>query len=108
LPGHPDLRPAAKVNRILPDNGLMSFQTNRHSVRVQLVEQTGELKRQGGEIVILHRDRPSARHGLLGGKHQVHIPPEPSRAAIGRDTQRRRHHSPEWRPARIPSSDCAT
>jgi transposase len=95
LAGQPGFRLAARVSRMVPDDWLVSFQTNRYSVPFQLVGRTVEIQREGEELVFLHRDRTVARHRLLAGKHQVHILPEHSPGAIARNARQRRSHAPQ-------------
>jgi transposase len=102
LAGQPGFKLAARVSRIVPADWLVSFQTNRYSVPFQLIGQTVEVQRQGEQIVIFHRDQPVARHGLLAGKHQVHIVPEHSPGAIARNARQRRSHAPHAGPLTSP------
>lgn len=102
LAGQPGFQLAARVSRIVPNDWLVSFQTNRYSVPFQLIGQTVEVQRQGDEVVLLHRDRAVARHRLLAGKHQVHILPEHSPGAIARNARQRRSHAPHAGPLSSP------
>jgi hypothetical protein len=85
-------RLAVRVSRIVPEDWLVSFEANRYSVPFNLVGRTVEVQRHGDEVLIFHAERLVATHGLLAGKHQVHIVPEHSPGAIARN-QRNRHSS---------------
>jgi hypothetical protein len=85
LAGQPGFRLAAKLSRIVPEDWLVSFQTNRYSVPFTLMGKTVQVQRQGEQVLIFHRERLVASHPLLGGRHQVHVLPEHSPGAIARN-----------------------
>jgi hypothetical protein len=74
----------------VPEDWLVSFQTNRYSVPFTLMGQIVEVQRQGEQVLIFHRKQLVASHPLLGGKHQVHLLPEHSPGAIARNQRSRR------------------
>jgi hypothetical protein len=93
LSGQPAFRLAAKVSRIVPEDWLVSFATNRYSVPFRLIGKSVEVQRQGEEVLIFHAGELIARHPLLVGKHQVRILPEHSPGAIARNARSRRSHA---------------
>jgi transposase len=93
LSGQPGFKLAAKVSRIVPEDWLVSFETNRYSVPFNLIGKSVEVQRQGEEVLIFQREELIARHPLLGGKHQVRIVPEHSPGAIARNARQRRSHA---------------
>jgi transposase len=78
----------ARVQRVVADDYLVSFETNRYSVPFTLIGQTVELERRGALLVIWHRGQAVAQHPLEPGRHQVRLLPEHGPGAIAR-TQRR-------------------
>jgi len=99
LSGQPAFKLAAKVSRIVPEDWLVSFATNRYSVPFRLIGKSVEVQRQADEVLIFHAGELVARHPLLAGKHQVRIVPEHSPGAIARNARQRRsqgaHHGAE-------------
>lgn len=93
--GQPAFALAARVARIVPQDWLVSFQTNRYSVPFRLVGQIVEVTRQGDTVQLFHRGELVASHPLLTGKHQVHILPEHSPGAIARTQRQLRSHGPQ-------------
>jgi len=92
LSGQPAFKLAAKVSRIVPEDWLVSFATNRYSVPFRLIGKSVEVQRQADEVLIFHAGELVARHPLLAGKHQVRIVPEHSPGAIARNARQRRSH----------------
>ena len=82
----------------------MSFESNRYSVPFALIGQPVAVQRQGGQLLIFHRDRLVAAHGLLAGKYQTAIRPEDGPGAIARNA--RRVHSTGGRTALGRSTPC--
>jgi transposase len=87
--GQPSFALAARRSRIVPSDYLVNFQTNRYSVPFTLIGQTVELERQGGQILIFHRDRQIAQHPLAAGQHQLVLSPEHGPGAAARNSRRR-------------------
>ena len=102
LAGQPGFKLAAKVSRIVPDDWLVSFATNRYSVPFGLIGQSVQVQRQGEEVLVFHRQQLVARHPLLTGKHQVRIVPEHSPGAIARNARQRRSHLHTGAPSSVP------
>jgi len=86
----PGFKLAAPVSRIVPDDWLIHFQSNRYSVPFRLVGHTVEVQRHGDEIQVFARGERVAVHRLLAGKHQVAILPEHSPGAVARNARTRR------------------
>lgn len=82
----------ARVARIVANDYLVSFQTNRYSVPFTLIGQTVELERRGQVLNLYHRGEVVATHTVLGAKHQFAILPEHGPGAIARNS--RRAHAP--------------
>lgn len=93
LSGQPAFKLAAKVSRIVPEDWLVSFVTNRYSVPFRLIGKSVEVQRQADQVLIFHAGELVARHPLLVGKHQVRIVPEHSPGAIARNARQRRSQS---------------
>lgn len=89
----PSFRHEAVQRRIVADDYLVSFETNRYSVPFRLIGQEVEVRRQHGQLAIRHRGVVVATHELLGGKHQVRILPEHGPGPIAR-TQRSLRSTP--------------
>jgi transposase len=87
--GQPSFALAGRRSRIVASDYLVSFATNRYSVPCTLIGQTVELERQGGELLIYHRDRLVAQHPLAVGSHQLVIDPKHGPGALARNTRRR-------------------
>jgi transposase len=88
--GHGRFRLQARLARIVAEDYLVSFETNRYSVPFHLIGRTVEVQREGAELRIFHRDRLVARHPLLAGRHQLHILPEHGPGAVARNARRLR------------------
>ena len=56
------------VRRVVADDYLVSFETNRYSVPFRLIGQEVEVRRQHGQLVMRHRGAVVATHAVLAGK----------------------------------------
>jgi transposase len=91
--GQPPFRLEAVQRRVVADDYLVSFETNRYSVPFRLIGQEVEIQRQRGQLELRHRGAVIATHALLAGKYQVTILPEHGPGPIAR-TQRSRRSTP--------------
>jgi transposase len=82
--GHAPFRHEAPHRRIVAEDYLVSFETNRYSVPFRLIGQEVEVRRQHGEIAIRHRGTVVATHAPLSGKYQLAIVPEHGPGPIAR------------------------
>jgi transposase len=91
LPTHrqPSFLTDAQVSRIVAEDWLVAFRTNRYSVPCRLIGATVEVQARGGEVQIHHRGEPVARHVLLTGQHQLAILPEHGPGAAARNARQR-------------------
>jgi hypothetical protein len=96
--GQPSFRLEARYTRVVADDFLVSFATNRYSVPFTLIGQTVEVVRRAGELLISHRGRPVACHPEIDGKYQVRVLPEHGPGAVAR-TQRQHRSVPAIRNA---------
>ena len=78
----------ARAARVVAEDYLVSFHTNRYSVPFTLIGKTVELERRGDVLVIHHHGDPVATHPVLPGRHQLAIAPEHSPGAIARNPRR--------------------
>jgi transposase len=85
----PGFRLAARVPRIVAEDYLVSFETNRYSVPFPLIGQTVDVHRQDGQLQIFHRGQLVVTHTLLPGQHQLRILPEHGPGAIARTARQR-------------------
>jgi transposase len=90
--GHPSFRLEARQPRVVAEDYLVSFETNRYSVPFTLIGQAVEVLRGAGRLLIFHRGTVVAEHPELAGKYQLRILPEHGPGAIAR-TARRVHSS---------------
>lgn len=74
--GQPSFLHETTVDRIVADDYLVSYQTNRHSVPFQLIGRTVSVRPREQRLEISHGGTLVAFHPLLDGKHQVRILPE--------------------------------
>jgi transposase len=88
--GHPSFRLEARQPRVVADDYLVSFETNRYSVPFTLIGQAVEVLRGAGRIAIFHRGTLVAEHPEVSGKYQLRILPEHGPGAIARTARRRR------------------
>lgn len=84
----PSFRLEARQPRIVADDWLVSFETNRYSVPFALIGQPVEVLRRAGRVRIFHRGSPVAEHPELPGKYHVRILPEHGPGAIARTARR--------------------
>jgi transposase len=98
---HPPFRLEAVQRRIVADDYLVSFETNRYSVPFRLIGQELEVRRQRGQLELRHRGAVVATHAILPGKYQVAILPEHGPGPIAR-TQRSVRSTPA--PPRPPAA----
>ena len=90
LAGQRSFQREARVSRIVADDYLVSFETNRYSVPFRLIGQRVEVQRRGDTVHIFHRDQEITRHAVLPGQHQFRILPEHGPGAIARHARQRR------------------
>jgi transposase len=97
LPTHrqPSFLTEARVSRIVAEDWLVAFRTNRYSVPCRLIGATVEVQARDGAVQIFHRGEAVAHHALLAGQHQLAILPEHGPGASSRNV-RQRYAS--WRP----------
>jgi transposase len=86
--GQPGFALARSVSRIVAEDWLVSFETNRYSVPFGLIGHTVSVRREGERLRIRHRDEIVAEHPVLAGKYQVRSLPEHSPGAIARNQRR--------------------
>jgi transposase len=91
--GHRGFALEARQPRIVADDYLVSFESNRYSVPFALIGRPVAVQRLGGQLLIFHHDRLVAEHALLPGKYQTAIRPEHGPGASAR-TARRVHSTP--------------
>jgi hypothetical protein len=92
--GQPSFQVGMSVSRIVADDYLVSFRTNRYSVPFTLIGQTVELLPRNGQIQVLHRGSLVANHPLLEGKHQLQILPAHGPGASARNARKLRSSRP--------------
>jgi hypothetical protein len=85
----PGFRLAARVPRIVADDYLVSFETNRYSVPFTLIGQTVDVQCREGQLQILHRGWLVVTHAVLAGQYQLRILPEHGPGAIARTARQR-------------------
>ena len=86
--GHPGFRLEARQPRVVAEDYLVSFETNRYSVPFTLIGQAVEVLRGAGRLLIFHRGTVVAEHPELSGKYQLRILPEHGPGAIARTARR--------------------
>lgn len=96
----PSFRLAARYTRIVADDYLVSFDTNRYSVPFTLIGQTVEVQRRDGHVEVFHRGQLVVAHPVLPGQYQLRILPEHGPGAIAR-TARQRPSTPGVRPSAL-------
>lgn len=87
--GQPGFMLQTRSSRIVADDWLVSFQTNRYSVPFSLVGRTVSVEPCGNEIRIYHRDDLVAVHELRQGRYGMSIRPEHGPGAIARNARKR-------------------
>jgi Mu transposase, C-terminal domain len=75
------------ANRIVAEDYLVSFQSNRYSVPFALIGQTVDVLIRDGQLQLLHRGAVVASHPLLPGRHQLRILPEHGPGAVSRNAR---------------------
>lgn len=88
--GQPRFRLQARAARIVAEDYLVSFETNRYSVPFTLIGQIVEIERRGDTLCLYHRGKLVATHPVLPVRHQLVILPEHGPGAIARNTRQRR------------------
>jgi len=84
----PSFRLQARAARVVAEDYLVSFETNRYSVPFTLIGETVELERRADVLTVYHRAEPVASHPVLDGRHQLAIVPEHGPGAIARNARR--------------------
>jgi len=90
LAGQRGFQQEVRVSRIVADDYLVGFETNRYSVPCRLIGQRVEIQRRGDTVHIFHRDQEITTHAVLPGQHQFCIVPEHGPGAIARHAHQRR------------------
>jgi hypothetical protein len=90
LAGQRPFQQEARVSRIVAEDYLVSFQTNRYSVPCRLIGQRVEVQRRGDTVHLFHRDQEVAAHPVLSGTYQFRIVPDHGPGAIARTARQRR------------------
>lgn len=90
LTGQRGFQHEMRLSRIVAEDYLVSFDTNRYSVPFRLIGQRVEAQRRGDTLHIFHRDHEVATHPVLLGRHQFRIVPEHGPGAIARLSRQRR------------------
>jgi transposase len=89
------------ASRIVAEDYLVSFKSNRYSVPFALIGQTVDVLARDGHLQVLHRGAVVASHPLLPGRHQLQILPEHGPGAAARNARQLRSSLPPA-PARTP------
>lgn len=76
IAGHGAFGESRRLTRIVADDYLVNFQTNRYSVPFRLIGKPVEVVAVGATIRIEHAGSTVAEHPRLAGKHQMRILPE--------------------------------
>jgi transposase len=98
----PSFRLEARLTRLVPDDYLVSIDTNRYSVPFTLIGQSVDVLRRAGQLLIFHRGALVAEHAELHGRHQLRILPEHGPGASAR-TARRVHSTRPSLPTTSPA-----
>lgn len=88
--GQPSFWLGLRATRVVADDYLVSYQTNRYSVPFRLIGQRVEVERQDEQLVFYYRGEPVATHTALEGSHAMHIDPAHGPGAIARNARRTR------------------
>jgi len=86
--GQPRFRLQVRATRIVADDYLVSFETNRYSVPFTLIGQTVEVERCADTLRFHHRGQVVATHAVSPGTHQLVILPEHGPGPIARNPRR--------------------
>jgi transposase len=92
ITGHRRFGHRIEVSRMVADDYLVSFQSNRYSVPFGLIGKPVEVLAEGGRLAIRHGETIVAEHPLLAGKHQMRILPEHGPGAVNRNPRHRFAH----------------
>ena len=92
--GHGPFNEVRRVTRIVADDYLVSYQTNRYSVPFGLIGKAVEIVPAGARLRMEYNGKLVAEHERLSGKYQMCILPEHGPGAVSR-TARQRHARPE-------------
>ena len=95
----PSFKLQARAARVVAEDYLVSFETNRYSVPFALIGQTVEVERCGELLRIHHRGTCVAIHAVCPGKHQLIILPEHGPGPIARNARRTYGRPPVESPA---------
>lgn len=87
--GHGSFGEQRRVARIVAEDYLVSFQSNRYSVPFGLIGKTVEVIPVGGALRVEHAGAVVAEHPLLSGKHQMRVLPEHGPGAVARNSRKR-------------------
>jgi hypothetical protein len=87
--GQPSFLAAMVRERVVPEDWLVSIDTNRYSVPCTLVGKTVQVLRIGGHWQISHRGERVAEHPVLAGRYQVSLDPAHGPGAIARNARKR-------------------
>lgn len=90
--GHGAFGENRRLVRIVADDYLVSFQTNRYSVPYRLIGKAVEVLPIGGTIRVEHGGQAVAEHPRLAGKHQMRILPEHGPGPAARNARLRYPH----------------
>jgi hypothetical protein len=77
LAGQRSFQQEARVSRIVAEDYLVSFDTNRYSVPFRLIGQRVEVQRRGATVHIFHRDREVATKLAWCESKKRHRQPKP-------------------------------
>jgi transposase len=86
--GQPSFQVGMPVCRVVADDYLVAFKTNRYSVPCTLIGQEVEVLSHDGHIHLRHRGERVASHPVCAGKHQVRILPEHGPGALARNARK--------------------
>lgn len=111
IAGHGSFGECRRVARVVADDYLVSFLTNRYSVPFGLIGKTVEVVPVGELLRIEHNGRLVAEHPRLAGKHQMRILPEHGPGAAVRNPRQRYASQPAaarwWGPPEVEVRDPA-
>lgn len=86
---HPSFLTEATVSRVVADDWLVSFRSNRYSVPFRLIGKTVEVQARNGVVYIRHRGTLIAEHAQRFGRHELAIQPQHGPGAIARNARSR-------------------
>lgn len=93
--GRPGFKLEARFVRIVADDFLVSFDTNRYSVPFSLIGHTVDVERRDGQVRVYARGKLVATHTELPGRHGLVVLPEHGPGAVARNARLRRASNPE-------------